>query len=340
MRINKLFSGLSSSALLATVVTIAANPAQAANTTNNQYVEVEKLVTENQKVNITFDENVGVGSNPLYGGTQLDNLWSNYGLKLDSSLKKGGKSELWLFDSNCQGTTCTGDDPDLATGKGQNGNLKYKSPEQGKVLIIQEDNGKNDLEPDDYADRNNPGTIKFDFNEFTDGVGVLFNSISLLDFDDPGDPIFSAIFADGTSTGNFIYNANFFTEIDVENNDSISGIKDKKADNKFVVKDINANSTYISEMKLLSTSWDGNRYVTGDNSLREYNFDFGDKRVTQFNITLPGSGAVTGLNYHRQVKTLKTVKRKVPEPTSILGLVAVSAVIGSSLKRKYKSSNI
>jgi len=90
----------------------------------------------------------------------------------------------------------------------------------------------------------------------------------------------------------------------------------------------------------LSTDWDGNKYVTGDNSLREYNFNFGDKRVTQFNITLPGSGAVTGLNYYRQVKTLKMATRKVPEPTSILGLVAVSAVVGSSLKRKYKSSSI
>lgn len=339
MNIDKLCFRLSSSALLATIITIAANPAQAANTTNDKYVEVKKLVTENQKVNITFDENVGVGSNPLYGGTQLDNLWSNYGLKLDSSLKKGGKSELWLYDSNCEGKTCTGNDPDLATGKGQNGTLKYKSPNQGKVLIIQEDNGKNNLQPDDYADRNNPGTIKFDFHEFTNGVGVLFNSISLLDFDDPGDPIFSAIFADGTSTGNFIYNTNFFTEIDVENNDKTATIN-KKTDNKFVVKDSNANSTYISEMKLLSTDWDGNKYVTGDNSLREYNFNFGDKRVTQFNITLPGSGAVTGLNYYRQVKTLKMATRKVPEPTSILGLVAVSAVVGSSLKRKYKSSSI
>ncbi|NJO61304.1 MAG: PEP-CTERM sorting domain-containing protein [Richelia sp. RM2_1_2] len=90
----------------------------------------------------------------------------------------------------------------------------------------------------------------------------------------------------------------------------------------------------------MSTNWNGNQYVTADNSLREYNFDFGDKRVTQFNITLPGSGAVTGLNYYRQEKTLKTVRRKVPEPTSILSLFAVSAVVASSLKRKPKSSNI
>lgn len=42
--------------------------------------------------------------------------------------------------------------------------------------------------------------------------------------------------------------------------------------------------------------------------------------------------------YYREGK--KPVKRKVPEPTSILGLVGISAVVGSSLKRKRKSSNI
>ncbi|NJO31345.1 MAG: hypothetical protein HC874_30190 [Richelia sp. SL_2_1] len=132
MKINRLFSKLSTGALLTTVITIAANPAQAANAANDQYVEFEKLVTEDKKVNITFDENVGVGSNPLYGGTQLDNLWSNYGLKLDSSLKKGGKSELWLYDSNCQGNTCTGGDPDLATGKGQMVILNINLPNKVK----------------------------------------------------------------------------------------------------------------------------------------------------------------------------------------------------------------
>lgn len=316
MKINKLLPRLSVGALLATVVTVAANPAQAATMTT-----------------INFDENVGVGDNPLYGGTKLDNLWSNYGLNLDSSLQKGGKSELWLYDSNCEGNTCSGGDPDLATGKGKNGNLKYKSPEQGKVLIIQENNGKNDLEADDYANRSNRGTMTFDF---TDDVGVLFDSIGLLDFDDPGDPIFSAVFADGSSTGDFTYNSSFFKEIDEDNNDRTNQ-RNKKLDNKFVVKDDKADSTYISEMKLLSTSWNGKQYVTGDNSLREYQFDFDDKRVTQFNITLPGSGAVTGLNYYRQEKTLKTVRRKVPEPTSILGLVAVSGFVASSLKRKRKS---
>ncbi|GEM_PF-2109427 len=313
MKINKkFFSRLSLGALLAAAIAVVGNPAQAANF---------------KKVNINFDENVGVGNNPLNGGTKLDELWEqDYGLRMDSNRK-----ELWLYDSDCEGSSCTGDDPDLGTGKGQNGNLKYKSPEEGKVLIIQENKG----EADDYANRKKRGTITFDF---TDQVGVLFNSIKLLDFDDPGDPIFSAVFADGSSTGNFTYNTNFFNEIDVKNNDRTKP-KNKKRDNKFVLKDNNPDSSYISEMKILSTSWDGNEYVTRDNSLREYKFDFSGKKVTQFNLTLPGSGAITGLNYAR-LKNKFNFAKKVPEPTSILGLVGVSAAVASSLKRKRKSSNI
>jgi hypothetical protein len=336
MRINKLFSRLSTGALLATVVTVAANPAQAGTLTT-----------------INFDENVGVDSNPLAGGTILDNLWEkDYGLKMDSSVKK-----LWLYDSSCLaqaknkpiGTSkdgftdiCTGDDPDLATGKGsykdkKDNLIKYKSPEQGKVLIVQENDSN---EADDYGKGEN--TISF---YFTDDVGVLFNSIKLLDFDENNQPTFFAKFADGTDTrdkhkGNdkgFKYNKNWFQEIDVNNNDN-TNTKNKKLDNYFEIKDGKENETYISEMKLLSTSWNGKRYVKDDNSLREYKFDFADKRVTQFSITLPGSGAVTGLNYYRE--NPKKLVKKVPEPTSILGLVAVSGLVASSLKRKRKSSII
>lgn len=42
--------------------------------------------------------------------------------------------------------------------------------------------------------------------------------------------------------------------------------------------------------------------------------------------------------YYRQGK--KEVKRRVPEPTSILGLAAISGLAASSLKRKRKTSNI
>ncbi|MDY6899182.1 MAG: PEP-CTERM sorting domain-containing protein [Cyanobacteriota bacterium] len=324
MRINKLFSRLSVGALVATALTVAANPAQAA--------------SFSKEVNINFDENVGVSldakDNPLKAGnSSINELWKDYGLTMDSTVKA-----LWLYDSNCEADSCTGGDEDLGTGKGKNKHGKYKSPEQGKVLIVQENDSN---EADDYGKGKN--TIKFDF---TDKAGVLFDSIGLLDFDEAKQPTFFAKFADGTDTSNmsnvkdsegFKYNKNWFQEIDADNNDG-DNKRDKKLDNYFGIKDGKENETYISEMKLLSTNWNGKRYVKNDNSLREYKFDFGDKRVTEFSITLPGSGAITGLNYYRE--TPKKLARKVPEPTSILGLVAISGLAASSLKKKRKSSDI
>lgn len=248
----------------------------------------------NVDVTIDFDEQVGVGSNPLNGGPKLDKLWSKYGLEMDSS-----KKELWLYDSNCKPTAsgvskngftnvCTGGDEDLATGKGKykdknNKWIKYDTPEQGKVLIIQENNEA----PDDLA---GGGIISFDF---TDNQGVFFDHIGLLDFDDPGVPEFSFTFLDGTTeTLQF----------------------DKKADN---------NDPNVT---LLSKKWNG-RDLKGDNSLRDYKFDF-SQRVKKLDITLPGSGAVSYLKYQRKEK------RKIPEPTSALGLLFATIGTATALKRK------
>lgn len=264
----------------------------------NEYTTVKRDVV------IDFDENVGVGKNPLKKrGQKLDKLWANYGLEMDSSVK-----ELWLYNSSCRpkakgkakglstnGFTniCTGDDPDLATGKGsykaKDGTLiKYDSPEQGNVLIIQENKGK----PDDYANRKNPGTISFNF---TDEMGVDFNNIGLLDFDDPGQPIFDVTFIDNTTQ-------QFKFGLDADENDPM--------------------------VTLLSQDWNGNA-LKGDNSLRQYDFDF-SQNIKQLDITLPGSGAVTYLDYER------TIKRKVPEPTSILSLVLGTAAV-ATIKRKRSS---
>ncbi|MEO1377788.1 MAG: PEP-CTERM sorting domain-containing protein, partial [Cyanobacteria bacterium J06635_10] len=54
------------------------------------------------------------------------------------------------------------------------------------------------------------------------------------------------------------------------------------------------------------------------------------QNIKQLDITLPGSGAVTYLDFQR------TLKRKVPEPASILGLFVGSVVI-ASVKRKRLS---
>ena len=272
------------------------NSAQAVSMTN-QYTTVKKDVV------VDFDENVGVGKNPLKGGPELNTLWADYGLQMDSSVK-----ELWLYNSSCRpkakgkakgvsknGFTniCTGDDPDLATGKGKykdkGGNwVKYDSAEQGNVLIIQENKGK----PDDYANRKKPGTISFNF---TDEMGVDFNNIGLLDFDDPGQPIFNFTFVDNTTQ-------QFQFGLDADENDPM--------------------------VTLLSKDWDGNT-LKGDNSLREYEFDF-SQNIKQLDITLPGSGAVTYLDYER------TIKRKVAEPNSIFSLLFGTVAV-ATIKRKRAS---
>ena len=59
--------------------------------------------------------------------------------------------------------------------------------------------------------------------------------------------------------------------------------------------------------------------------------------VTYYSL---GTNAIDDVSFSVNEKSFKAVKRKVPEPTSILGLIGVSAVLGSSLKRKRKSSNI
>jgi hypothetical protein len=262
--------------LIAVLSGLGTNSAQAASM-KDEYITVHKDVV------IDFDENVGVGKNPLNGGTKLDQLWAKYGLEMDSSVK-----ELWLYDSNCEGKTCTGGDPDLATGKGKNGKIKYDSPQQDKVLIIQQNK--------DAPDDNLGGKITF---KFTDAQGVDFNNIGLLDFDDPGKPIFNFTFFDNTTQ-------EFQFGLDADENDPM--------------------------VTLLSKDWEGNA-LKGDNSLRNYKFDF-SQNIKQLDITLPGSGAITYLDYQR------TLKKKVPEPTSLLGLFAMGTVAASSLKRKRKSSNI
>ncbi|MBV6627941.1 MAG: PEP-CTERM sorting domain-containing protein [Rivularia sp. (in: Bacteria)] len=288
----KKLSILSTGTLIAAIGTFG-NSAHAASM-KHDYIEVQKNVV------VDFDEKVGVDSNPLTGGPKLNNLWADYGLKMNSSRK-----ELWLYDSNCKpqakgkaegvsknGFTdiCTGDDPDLATGKGKykdknNKWIKYDSPEQSKVLIIQENNG----DPDDQA---GGGVISFHFN---DALGVDFNNIGLLDFDDPGKPIFNFTFVDNT-TQKFKFGRN------ADKNNSM--------------------------VTLLSKKWNG-KPLKRDNSLRNYEFDF-SKNIKQLDITLPGSGAVTYLDYER------TIKRKVPEPTSILSLIFGTVAV-VQIKRKRSS---
>lgn len=294
MRNLKKLSTISTVALIAAIGTSGNNSAEAASM-KHEYLTIDKNIV------IDFDENVGVDKNPLKGGTKLNQLWADYGLEMNSNRK-----ELWLFDSNCKpkakgqpkgvskdGFTniCTGNDPDLATGKGkyktQSGKtIKYDSPTQGKVLIIQEDKGK----PDDQA---GGGIISFKFN---DDKGVDFNNIGLLDFDDKGETVFNFTFLDNTTQ-------EFKFGVDAHENNSM--------------------------VTLLSKDWNG-KPVKGDNSLRNYEFDF-SQNIKHLYVSLAGSGAITYLDYKR------TIKKKVPEPTSIFSLLFGSFAV-AAIKRK-RSSN-
>ncbi|MEO1432589.1 MAG: hypothetical protein AAFV71_26655, partial [Cyanobacteria bacterium J06633_8] len=197
-RINNLVSKLGVGALLATALTVGANPAQAGIFIN--------------ETTINFDEvNVGLEAedNPfLDDANKIDNLWADQGVKISSD-----RNELWLYDTSKRGR-----DNDLRTGEGKWGNVEYNSKEQGNVLIIQEYN-QNDLRPDDNYNKNTRfkndfadaeyqqnrneykgGSIKFDFtdkNAAGEEIGVLFNSIGLLDLDEHKLPEFMVKFAGG-----------------------------------------------------------------------------------------------------------------------------------------------
>lgn len=107
----------------------------------------------------------------------------------------GNGKTLGLFNSNCDGNgskqfgvSCTGGDPDLATG------TAFGTDPQGLVLIIEENPGNGT--PDDDA---RGGTISFDFLQ-----AVTLNAITLLDLDrDFTDILFTFFFEGGgtVSTG-------------------------------------------------------------------------------------------------------------------------------------------
>ncbi|NRB06876.1 MAG: hypothetical protein HRU34_06010 [Richelia sp.] len=80
----------------------------------------------------------------------------------------------------------------------------------------------------------------------------------------------------------------------------------------------------------MSQTWDGDA-LKKDNSLRKY--DFNIDNVKKLEITLPGSGAVTHLNYTRNY-TQNIQRRRVPEQNAALGLLVGAFTMAFSIKRK------
>lgn len=96
---------------------------------------------------LDFDtQNGGVATTP---GNLTGNEFSQFDVTLGLTNSSG--SGLALFDSNCVGNACSGNDNDLGTGDA------FGTPAQGNILIIQKPGAS---EPDDFA---GGGTIVFDF---------------------------------------------------------------------------------------------------------------------------------------------------------------------------------
>ena len=249
---------------------------------------------------IDFDE----AQLPGYNVDITDQLRDEYGLTLSASHKnnRNNAKDLWLYNSSCNPNGgCVGGDQDLATGSGRythNGaTIRYNTPDQGNVLIIQE----NGHTPDDDA---GGGWINFDFDQAVD-----FRNIALLDLDDGEDPRFEFTFADG-SIGEWIFS---------DNDDEVSFVREDE------------NKDWSSKV-----TQNGNTEKNTENSLREYDFsglsddDYDFTQVTGFGVRLPSSGAVAYLEYFREVDEPVA---KVPEPASLVGLFAVG-MFGYRLKRK------
>ena len=109
----------------------------------------------------------------------VGDIWSSLGITITTSTDTVG-----LFNSNCNAgvsndgyiNSCTGGDPDLATGDGTNttDNIIFDTDPQGNLLIIEE--GTGDGDPDD---RGQGGVITFDFDSSV--TSVKLGSITVVD---------------------------------------------------------------------------------------------------------------------------------------------------------------
>ncbi|MGF1461289.1 MAG: hypothetical protein ACFBSG_19955 [Leptolyngbyaceae cyanobacterium] len=136
---------------------------------------------------LDFDTGNGLqppGSGQTIGGSTQP--FTDFGVTIETD--NPNNNPLLLFNSNCgpdfPSTSCTGGDPDLATGQ-----PSFGTDPQGNVLIIQENDDLTD--PDDDADG---GTFQFSFID-----PVEFLNATILDLDENVAPIFEFSFESGSS---------------------------------------------------------------------------------------------------------------------------------------------
>lgn len=229
--------------------------------------------------------------------------FSAYGISI-SGRRNGSLTSrhLTLFDSNCT-DGCSGNDTDLETGS------NFGTVSQGNVLIFQDNKKINKTNhnlaiPDDEGDRKQKDFV-FDFS---DASGVRFDQIGLLDFDD-GD-LDEVVF-------NFSFAGGGYADVNAQQLDDLG-----------------------------SVLWTG---PSGNNSFREFSFTNNDlglnasdiasgnsiDKVTKLEVTIPGSGAITYLNYQRERQIIGGVERvDISEPYLGIGLLVCSTLGSLFQKRK------
>ncbi len=268
--------------------------------------------TINRKVD--FDTTPDGIIQDLDPGTIISDQWSDWGLNLSVDPDRSpndhryvsDSERLTLFDSDCLGNTCSGGDPDLATGS------NFGTESQGNVLIIQEtwknnnegtrnrDRDQNGLytTPDDDA---KGGIITFDFSQNPNGNifenFVRLNTVALLDLDD-------------ASSGFPTLTAYFMNDL---------GQQDTK---QLTLSDYQVGG---DDVTLISNN-------PGNNSMWE--FDFGGlDQVYKLDVDFPSSGAIAHVEYDQYEKTVEP--EEIPEPATALSLLALG-VLGTASLRKRK----
>lgn len=288
------------------------------------------MATSAQAATYNLDFNSGAdGGSIIYNedGTLDTTQWESWGL-LDITgtnrhkVRKGidnGQAKFNIYDTNgFTGRRNAGRDIDLTTGvftgksktrKGITKTVKSNDQifdtgveNQGGALIIQEESNKGSFKNGFYTadDEAKGGNVFFNFKEAVD-----FRSFSLLDIDDNG----GGITFEGTRADGSILN------IDID---------EMMAQHHATNGTTEGEATRGTSVTMNGVTMTQVGYMQGDNSM--FRFDLDDAHLTNVQLSYPGSGAISGLEWG--VET-----RDIPEPSAIGGLLMLGFV-GKRLKGK------
>ncbi|MEA5618686.1 PEP-CTERM sorting domain-containing protein [Cronbergia sp. UHCC 0137] len=279
---------------------------------NSGVAQAAGFTTEIQSFDLNFDfdtQGNAITTSNAGNLAGISNQWAEWGVSISANRKNNPSvsEPLLLFNSNPNSST--GGDSDLRTGS------TWGTTVQNNVLIIQEDGWvqnkvgqevRNANDPDDEA---GGGSINFNFDS-----PVNFKEFSLLDMDD-----------DQNSRGEYLdiflwdKNNNKF-EIDALS--LVQGIQNLYPD---------AIDGYQQSYTQDGVTITQNSKVRGDNSLYTFNTSYID--IARVEYRYPGSGAIAGIQWDKQV----TVPKEIPEPSAGLGLLLVGGLFFRSARKRQNS---